>query len=736
MRVRSTRWFLSFLPSFLLCAAPDREGTTLRAWDEYRVIMWVGESPGRHPEKMPLFAQRLRDMGVDTAMVHGGSASPGALLANHFPYYVENVVNRGLCLKWNSKVRDWDAMVTQWAKDGRQENAFVREFCFDDRVWRQWAEEEMRAAARKHGIHQPLAYDIRDELSVTISANPFDYDYSPAAIEGFRSWLKGQYMSLSALNGEWETRFADWDEVWPFSTDRIKNRMASGEALPRGSPDWRSLQQLKFDIAVARRESTRWNFAPWADFRTYMDVSLARTLAGLRRAARDIDPHTPVGIEGTQMPHAFGGYDLWRLSQVLDWVEPYDICNAREILGSFMPGRPILSTVFESEERAARRRLWHLLLEGDRGCIVWWSEDCIDWRSDSCSLTPKARALTPVLRQLKSPLARLFLLAKRERDPIYIHYSQPSIQANWLIESTVDGSTWFRRFSSHEADHNRQARVRNAWIKALQDLGWSPQFISADQLVQQAPDSDEPRVLVLPQSWAMSDREIAAVESLLREPATATRLRPARIVLAASTPGLFNEHGRLRPQSPLERLFAVSAKATPCARTGMAGSTTQLDIDLTEFPRERLKEQPNGAFWKWLTDQVKQGPVKLPPEARVRVHRFRAGEALLVAFERNVDYQMNEDLRQNGGNQALEKPVELTAQVSEAAWPRHLYDLDSGSYMGEVDRWSFALNPWRPALFALLPNKVPQEQVVEMLINWAMESDPVKTVHSSRPGPG
>jgi hypothetical protein len=27
-------------------------------------------------------------------------------------------------------------------------------------------------------------------------------------------------------------------------------------------------------------------------------------------AIRAVDPRTPVGIEGTQMPHAFGGYDL------------------------------------------------------------------------------------------------------------------------------------------------------------------------------------------------------------------------------------------------------------------------------------------------------------------------------------------------------------------------------------------------------------------------------------------
>jgi hypothetical protein len=64
---------------------------------------------------------------------------------------------------------------------------------------------------------------------------------------------------------------------------------------------------------------------------------------------------------------------------------------------------------------------------------------------------------------MNSPVARLLDRATRQTHPIGIHYSQPSIQVAWLLESTVDGSTWPRRFSSFEAEHNRQARLRNGW---------------------------------------------------------------------------------------------------------------------------------------------------------------------------------------------------------------------------------------------------------------------------------
>ena len=713
------RWLAWLTPRLLLAHAASPSTTTTpavpgapRPWDDYRVIMWVGDSAGKQPERLPLFLERLREMGVDTAMVHGGGADPRPWVAQGFPYYVENIVNRGLCLKWNSRVTDWDAFVTTWARTGRPATAFVRDYCLDDPAWLAAAADQMREAARKHGPHAPLAYNIRDELSVTISANPFDFDFAPAALAGFRDWLRTQYRDLAALNAAWETTFATWDDVRPFGTDQVKNRMASGDALPRGNPDWQAVQALRFDPTSAPAQATRWNLSPWCDFRSYMDFSLARTLQALVRAAREIDPRTPVGVEGTQMPHAFGGYDLARLARALDWIEPYDIGDARAILGSFMPGKPILTTVFEKETHPARRRLWHLLLEGDRGCLIWWSEDCLDWNQPDWPLTAKARALAPVLRELHAPLARLFLRAARERDPIYLHYSQPSIQVNWLLESTVDGSTWPRRFSSFESEHNRQAKVRHAWLKAIEDLGWSPQFISSIGLEHFRPGSAARAAFVLPQSWALSDREAAALRAFLGAGGE-------RVVLADSAPGAFDEHGRLRRTNALATWFAPEAKPRPQARSGRDETVRLESVDLAAFARERLKAAPDPALWRWLRERIGAGPIQVPPEARVRVHRFKAGAARLVAFERNVDYQMSEDLKQAGGNEALEQPIDLTAQLTagggEAGAP-YVYDLRAGRLVGRVDHWSFRLDPWEPSLFALLPEPLPAETLVATLL--------------------
>jgi hypothetical protein len=493
----------------------------------------------------------------------------------------------------------------------------------------------------------------------------------------------------------------------------VKNRMASGWALPKGKPDWSEVQALRFDLATARKEPTRWNFAPWADFRSYMDLSLARALGGIRQAAHELDPRTPVGIEGTQMPHAFGGYDLWRMSQVLDWVEPYDIGNAREIFGSFMPGKTILTTVFESSTDAARRRLWHLLLEGDKGCIIWWSEDCIDWNSPDYALTPKAKALAPVLREMTSPLATLFLRSERVRDPIFIHYSQASIQADWLIESTVDGSTWLRRFSSFESEHNQQAKIRNAWVKLFQDLGYSPQFLSTEQIERGTLQLPGNRILVLPASWALSDKESGEVEAfVMRNP---PQEHETRGVLFDGTPGVFDGHAKLRKTSVFDRCCTNFVSSQPRAVPLLSGRPPSFRSgDIAQHSVDRLKDGAPLPWLKWLSEQLPGLPpaVKIPATSQTRVHRFRARGGELIAFERNINYQMSEELKQAGGNEALEKPQELEAVLQKKYY---VYDLWAKEYLGQTDSIRFTLAPWRPALFGLTTNRVPEQEIISVL---------------------
>src|SRR5579859_1105200 len=126
---------LATLVCLIRAAEPKVE---VRPWGDYRTIMWVGDSVWQHREKFSLFVRRMREMGINTGMVYG-DGDPQPWIDNQFPYYVENLVNRGLCMKFNSKVTDWDKFVTEWAKSGRPESSLVRDYCIDDPQWLSWA---------------------------------------------------------------------------------------------------------------------------------------------------------------------------------------------------------------------------------------------------------------------------------------------------------------------------------------------------------------------------------------------------------------------------------------------------------------------------------------------------------------------------------------------------------------------------------------------------------------------
>ena len=111
------------------------------------------------------------------------------------------------------------------------------------------------------------------------------------------------------------------------------------------------------------------------------------------------------------------------------------------------------------------------------------------------------------------------------------------------------------------------------------------------------------------------------------------------------------------------------------------------------FPLDMVKlaATPTAEWSAWLAAQMPAPPpVKVPPTARVQTHRYAFGKARLIAFERNVNYTMTENLQQGGGNELLERTVSFDAQL---ATPEHVYDLRSGRYLGRTTKFTVVLVP-------------------------------------------
>jgi len=220
------------------------------------------------------------------------------------------------------------------------------------------------------------------------------------------------------------------------------------------------------------------------------------------------------------------------------------------------------------------------------------------------------------------------------------------------------------------------------------------------------------RIFVMPESLALSAAEAESIRAFLLSPTDPAA--SGRAVLCDGTPGLFDHSGRLRPRSGLEDWFPRATSETRSYAYFPGERTLSRDGDIARYARSRLAAEPDLGWGQWVAEVLRglTPEVRVPLKARTRVHRFKLGAARLYAFERNISYHMSEDLKQAGGNEALEKPVSVAATLAAAA---HLYDLRTQSYLGRTDRLQFTLDPWQPSLFAALSEQVPAETLMSFL---------------------
>jgi hypothetical protein len=504
----------------LVSAQPGKAEIPWRGWDQYQVILWsVGEMQTRP------WLDRVREAGYTAEQCSSGDC--GRFAPARLGFYVENMVPELAFLHQRNSLYQADWKGYSATGDKRY---LTRKPCLDDPAF--WAAITPRIASQVRGQapHRPLLYDLRDEPSLGSFVSPMDYCFCPYTLRAFRKWLQKRYGSLDNLNREWESSFATWNDVVPLTTFEIK-------------------QREKSELAGGRPE----NFAPWADHREYMDVSFARAIDRLRGLVHQQDPQTPVGIAGAQMPSAWGGYDLWRMAGAVDWIEPYDIGNSRAILQSFLPPRaPVLATYFGSDIAALRHTAWRRLLDGDRGAIVWDDEKdrVILSAAPGMPATKRGTEVDGLFREIRAASARLSG-SKRVDDRIAIHYSQASIRAHWMFDSREDGNTWYRRLASYEQEHSRLAKVRDSFVKVVEDVGRTATFVSYEQIENGELIRQGYKVLLLPQSVAMSAEECRQIEAFVQA---------GGVVIADNMAATMDEHCRRLKAGQLDELFGVRQK--------------------------------------------------------------------------------------------------------------------------------------------------------------------------------
>ena len=625
-----------------IASPPERE------WTDYHIIMWQ-----QYPQNL---WPALKALGIDAGEYSGKSEPPADfLLPNGLRWYAENLAT-DFYSEYHRFFPDrpvnwkFHAAKDLYKQDPSSKEAFKRHPSLSDAAWLEKIHDRLVTAAQKHSPYRPLFYDLGDESGVADLAAPWDFDFSDESLVGMRIWLKERYPTLAALNRQWGTSFTSWDVVTPQTTR---------EAMRR----------------------TDANFSAWSDHKEWMDVVYARALRMGADAIHSVDPTAYVGIAGAQMP-GWGGYDYARLSGALNFFEPYDIGNNIEILRSLAPRTPVVTTSFAHGPHE-KQRVWYELLHGGRGLILW--DDKREFvNADG---TPGARGLeaAPYFQEIRAGIGALLIASERVADPIAIHYSQASFRADWMLRNQPYGDAWMDRKASTERKDNDFLRMRESYCRLLEDLGLQYQFVSYDQLNQGELARGAYRVLVLPDSIALSEAEAAAIRAFVQSGGT---------VITSGEPGAFDEHSRKRPEPSLQDVRAKMIEIPGDVLNYHQHRLVKTEGPVLEAARQVFMDAGVRPRYAVLDDQGHA-------VVGVETHVFHNGGATIIGLLTNPQLRVDElGPPEFQSNERFEKPYPLRLILPNEA---NVYDIRKGRYLGKRRQVELTLDPFEPALYALLP---------------------------------
>lgn len=350
----------------------------------------------------------------------------------------------------------------------------VREPDLASDEWLEKLRGVIREEMKKEAPYRPLAYYLADESSLTAYGDPLDFSWSKPTLAKFRDWLKTQYSSLEALNAEWETPFKSWEEVQPLTTQEAQ---------------------------------TKGNFAGWMDHRTFMEQVFAHAVEVAAQAVKQEDPAGLPSISGTQAPGPSNAVNWYLLDQIVDYLQPYSEDDQDELHRSMRPGQILTGfTGYQDHGKVLRHQLWHRLLHGQIGASLFWHYTALN---ADLTLTEQGRDLSDTIREFRSEgLALLLRGAERQNCGIAVHYSLLSVRAQWI----TDGHIAPHEVSDGDATSPHLKRFhqnRSAWLQALGDGGYQYDFLTTEQI--EAGKLATYKVLILPDSIALSDAEVSAI---------------------------------------------------------------------------------------------------------------------------------------------------------------------------------------------------------------------------------
>jgi|GEM_PF-3265522 len=514
-------------------------------------------------------------------------------------------------------------------------------------------------AKRDAEFFTPYGPFFWDYASETVYSHDQDVDWHPEALARFRRLLKENlYDSLDALNREWGTHYASWDDVMPSEFS---------EAQKTG------------------------NYAPWVTHALSADVILAEYLHSTEGIIRGIDKGARAGLDADSgLYGANFGYDWWLLSKMTHMEQSYTSHTTYEI-------QPEIKRSFSKSDSSTIRGMWYglyglecygrpstveycrahswLSLFHSMNSDWWWTMGApgaiSGYAPDLTSLAP-FEARSQELREIKSGIGKLFLSARRFDDAIAIHYSESSRVMDNLFRDKTD-------YSNCEYENSV-----GGFARALEDAGFQYRFVAYEEIEKGALQQRKYKALFLPRSVSVSDSETANIIEFVKN---------GGVVIADVIPGVYTKTGGRRSQPAFADLFPSDTPGT-VTRYGRGYAVLTGEEMLKGYYQLHNNYdgwQAFGQRWEKVAELLSQyadlKPAisltskegKIPP---TEISRFDAGGIELIGMLR-VPW-----LKDNGEYKARIKLPRIS----------HLYDMRNGKYMGFTDHCDRAIDYQAQAL--------------------------------------
>jgi hypothetical protein len=248
------------------------------------------------------------------------------------------------------------------------------------------------------------------------------------------------------------------------------------------------------------------NYASWSDHRVFMEEAFVRTIGEAGRVARGFDPEARAAFSGTQIPGPHNGTNWYEIDQVADYLQPYSGGNQDSMHYLFNPRLRLTGfTGYGLIDSDAQAQVWRRLFYGHSGASIFWHYTLLN---PDLTFSRQGAALSKVFGNIQSGIGRIFMTSSVIEDGVAMHFSMASIRGAWITDGKIVDRVVSARRTSEALDE--LMKRRNKWVNELEKQGIQFRFLATPQI--EAGELGQYKVLILPYSIALSDREIAEIE--------------------------------------------------------------------------------------------------------------------------------------------------------------------------------------------------------------------------------